>query len=180
MALFTSNREKRLWGYVLAVVLIIYSSLFLGQPLVKCLGAQNLQALLFLLGMLLVALVVVIYGMQVQPHNLKLVTLIGLAALFLMLFLRLGLAERSHLIEYGVLTVFIHRALNERLQSSMLPLSLWSALITISVSLADEIAQHFIPDRIFDLQDILFNGLTIITTLISISVLEWIRHKFIS
>ena len=179
MALFTSKLEKRLWIYVLTVVTIIYSGLFFGQPLIKILGAQNLQALLFLMGMLLVGLVVVIYGVPIRPQKLGLVTLIGFSTMLMMLFLRLGLTERSHLIEYGVLTVFIHRALVERTkhQSNSAIVHWLTLLLAFAVSVFDEWAQKFIPYRVFDLQDIIFNALAISMCLAFIILLKWIKIK---
>lgn len=70
MALFASDRERRLWLWTLAVVVAIYSSL-------------------------------------------------GIAAAYVLAFVRMSIPEeRTHLVEYGVVGVFLYQALAERASRS--------------------------------------------------------------
>ncbi len=55
MPIFTSSREKRLWFWVLVVLVAIFSTLFIGQPLIQLFSNQDIQAVFFVLGMVLVA-----------------------------------------------------------------------------------------------------------------------------
>ena len=58
----TDIREKYLWLAVILVYLTILSTLFIGQPLANELRDQNVQAVVFLLGMFLVAVAVFLPG----------------------------------------------------------------------------------------------------------------------
>ena len=73
--LFSSRRERRLWGWTLAVVAAIYATLGLASTLAKV--PQNLAAVFFLAGMLLVALTVLTQGLQVRPRGLEIRRRVG-------------------------------------------------------------------------------------------------------
>lgn len=181
-SLFTSRREKRLWLWALAVLVAIFSTLFVGRPLLNVLGEQNIQAGIFLLGMLLVGVVILIHGLRSRPGKVEMVTLLGIAAVYIMLFLRLGLPERSHLIEYSVLAIFIHKALLERkIQGKHIPQpALLAILIAFLIGVLDEFIQIFLPDRVFDPTDMLFNGIAVIMAIGASSFLSWVRKRIIS
>ena len=114
MGLFSSRRERRLWLWALAVVALIFASLGFSGRLVDLLGNDNVAAGAFGLALLLVAATILTDGLQSKPTHIEMAVAFGIAAVILMALLRLTLAERSHLIEYGVLAVFIHAALTER------------------------------------------------------------------
>ena len=177
MSLFTSSLEKRLWISALVVTLAIYATLFLGRPLLELLGNQNIQAILFLLGMVLVAVVIAISGILTQNSKTVFVIFFGILAVYLMFFLRLGLAERSHLIEYGVLTILVYNALLERKRNGkkISAVALKAIVITFLIGCIDEYIQLLIPNRYFDFTDILFNGMVIILAVIGSLVLTWLR-----
>ena len=59
---FTSDRERRLWAWTLAVVAAIYSTLGLAQTLAAVLGDSGAGAGLFILCCLLVLTAVVTQG----------------------------------------------------------------------------------------------------------------------
>lgn len=179
MSLFTSTQEQRFWLLALLVATTILSTLFIGQPLRRRLSSQDLQALVFLGGMLTLALAVVLQGWQSKPRVLEIVIWLALLAVCGMFFLRLGLPERSHLIEYSALTIFILNALQERSKQRQLLVSPYLAtfLLAFPLGLFDEMLQRFIPDRVFDPNDILFNALAIGMTIGVISLLRWARHK---
>ena len=179
MSLFTSTQEKRFWLLALLVATTILSTLFIGQPLRRLLSSQDLQAVIFLGGMLTLALAVVLQGWQSKPHVLEIIIWLSLIAVCGMFFLRLGLAERSHLIEYSALTIFMLNALQERSKQRQLLVSPYLAtfLLAFPLGLFDEILQRFIPDRVFDPNDILFNALAIGMTIGVISLLRWAKVK---
>jgi hypothetical protein len=55
------------------------------------------------------------HGLNSRPGGLEIVIALGIVAVYLMVFTRITiLEERTHLIEYSVLAVFIHEALLER------------------------------------------------------------------
>ena len=94
-------------------------------------------------------------------------------------FWRLGLAERSHLIEYSVLAIFIHKALLERIQNGeKVPLTALTAFgLTVLIGAIDEGNQYFLPSRVFDVEDIMFNSLAAFMAIGGSSLLMWIRQR---
>lgn len=180
MSLFTSSREKKLWLWVLVVIAAIFSTLFIGQPLFKLLANQNLQAAYFLLGMALVGATIIVHGLKTKSSKFEISLWLGLAGVYTMLFLRLGLPERSHLMEYSVLAVFIHKAISERInQGKRIPFPAFlSFLITFLIGVMDECLQIFLPNRVFDPEDIVFNGMAAAMAIGASSLLSWGRRKW--
>ena len=180
MPLFKSSQEKRYWLFASLVLIAILSTLTLGQPLQRLLIDQNIQAAIFMLGMLLTGVVIVIHGLKVQPSKTEIIFWIGLIAVYLMLFLRLGIPERSHLIEYSVLSIFIHKALIERLSSNsqFFKPALMAFIITCLIGIFDEAIQYFLPQRVFDWEDILFNTLAAFMAIGGSLILQWAKRKF--
>ncbi len=177
--LFTSAYEKRLWLCAMAVLAAIYATLFVGTPLANQLRDQDIQAVFFVSGMLLAAATVIFHGLRTKPGKLELSILIGIIAVYSMLIFRLGAPERSHLIEYSVLAIFIHMALVERAIRKKLILKpgLLALIISFLIGVLDEVLQILIPNRVFDLEDILFNGLAVSMAITSGALLTWIRKK---
>ncbi len=162
MSLFSSNRERRLWIWTAVVVAAIYSTLGLARSLVEHLGNDFVSVWLFLLGCLLVLLTVVTQGLKVRPGGAEIAVALGVAAAYLLILVRMSVpTERSHLVEYGVVAVFIHEALRERKrQGRRVPVPALLAIVAASlVGAVDEGIQKLIPSRVFDPVDILFNVL---------------------
>lgn len=178
--MFTSSREKRLWSYVLVVWGGIFASLFFGEPLAEIFSDQNWQAAVFLSSMLLIAITVLVHGVKTRPRSIDLVVWLGLIAVYLMVLLRLGLPERTHLIEYSVLALFMHRVLEERMGRDS---RIWKPALlalggTVLAGVADECLQLFLPDRVFDPVDIFFNSMAAFMAIGSLLVLKWTRRIF--
>lgn len=180
MSLFKSSREKRLWLYVGLVLMAIFSTLVFGYPLLEIFGNQNIQAAIFMLGMLLIGLTIVLSGLKTQRDKMEIVVWLGFVAVYLLLFLRMGLAERSHMIEYSVLAIFMHKAFIERLgqERKKLFIGVLAFIVTFMVGILDECIQIFLPDRVFDPIDILFNGLVALLAIGGSIILQWIRNKY--
>lgn len=180
MSLFTSDREKRLWIFVIIIVLAIYSTLGLALKMAEFLRNHDLQAVFFLMGMLFVSLTIVTQGLKVRPGGAEIAIALGILAVYFMAFTRITLLEeRSHLIEYSVVAVFIYEALAERKNNGQrLPYpSILTIILTSLIGLLDECIQLFIPSRVFDPQDILFNMLAAVFAVITINVLAWFRKR---
>ncbi len=180
MALFTSSREKQLWFWVALVILGIFLSLFIGRPLLELFSNQDIQAVFFLLGMALTGIIILVHGLKRKTRRTELILLLGIITVYLMLFLRLGLPERSHLIEYSILAIFIHNALHERFRENKgiyKPLLL-SFVIAFLIGVMDELIQIFLPDRVFDLTDILFNGIVITVALTFNLILTLVSQRY--
>ena len=179
MPVFTSTRERRLWSWTLLVLLAIFATLFLGQPLEELFRSQDVRAAVFLLVMLLVGAAIVVHAIKTKPSKTEIVLFLGIAAVYIMFFLRLGMPERSHLLEYSILAIFIHKALIERRRQGKqiaFP-ALIALLAAFLIGILDEGIQLFLPDRVFDPEDIAFNGLAITMAIGSYVILAWVRKK---
>jgi VanZ family protein len=79
---------------------------------------------------------------------------------YLSAWLRIGtLEERTHLFEYGLVAALVHEALVERQENGRwVPRTAVLALV-ISVLLGwlDEGIQSILPNRVYDIRDVLFN-----------------------
>ena len=177
--MFVSRRERRLWWWVLAVVGSIYLTLGLAGRLAGLLEDSGLDAILFALGMLLVGATVVVQGLSKRPSGIQIGVVLGVAAVYLMLFLRLTLAERTHLIEYGVVASFIYEALRERAEHGgrvRFPAML-TILVTGLIGTLDEVIQVLLPTRVFDPVDILFNVLAAAMAVLARLVVERAKRR---
>lgn len=180
MKLFTSTKEKWHWILVALVVFAILIVLFTGSPLLSLFNNQNHQAILFVSGMVLSGSSILFYGLKSKSIKREIGIFLGLAGVFLMLFLRLGLTERSHVIEYSVLTLFVFTAFEERSKNKPDANSpiLNTFLFSIPIGIIDESIQILRPERVFDINDIVFNSLVCIATIAALASIRWIRKTF--
>ena len=179
MGFFSSARERRLWLWALAIVALIFASLGFSGRVVDLLSDDTAGAAAFSVALLLVAATVLTDGLQTRPTRVEVAVAFGVAAVILMVFLRLALAERSHLIEYGVLGVFIHAALSERAERGRLVP--WPAALAIlaaaAIGVIDEAIQLALPHRVFDPVDMLFNTLAAGSAVVAGLVLARVRRS---
>jgi len=182
MALFKSARERRLWYGTLAVLIAIYSTLGLARTLAGTLRDRGVLSDGIWLGIFLVAATVVAHGLKLRPSKIEIAVWLGIAAAYLFILLRMALPEeRSHLIEYSVLAVFIHEALRERNNNggNIRYPSLIAVVGTALFGVIDECIQVLLPSRVFDLVDMAFNAFAGLLAIVSSRLLSWIRNLFI-
>ena len=182
MISFKTSREKRYWLLAAVVYSLILLSLSFGVAFQRLLWDPGVQIVLFLLGMLLTAVTILVYGLKLRPGGTELLVWLGFATVGILLIFRLGAPERSHLMEYGVLALFIYKALIERSNATALMLPALLALIVTSLLGAiDEGIQFLIPNRVFDTEDILFNCLAALLaiggSLILYRLRKWFRSR---
>ncbi|MEN3324514.1 VanZ family protein [Mariniflexile soesokkakense] len=179
MTLFTSSREKRLWFWAFIVFNTIYATLFMGRPLACQLRDQNVQAFFFVLGILLVGTAIIIHGVRTKPSKSEISILLGIIAVYVMFIFRLGASERSHVIEYSVLAIFIHKALVERVHQKKLILApaFLALIFTSLIGVLDECIQIILPNRVFDHQDILFNVIAVTMAIGASALLTCVRKR---
>ena len=127
----------------------------------------------------LLGLTVLAGGLRLRPRGAEIAVLLGLAVVCFMLLARTTLAERTHLIEYSVVAVFIHEALAERKrQGRPVPAhGLLAIAATTLIGTLDELIQIFLPSRVFDPIDILFNFLASVTTVAALTALGRTRRR---
>lgn len=176
--LFSTDRERRLWIWTLVVVVTIYATLGLASQLAQLLYNQGLSAAVLLFCMGLIGLMVLTQGLRTRPRGMEIGIGLGIASVYLMVFLRLTIPERSHLIEYSVVAVLIYEALIERATHGRRVLAppLLAVLATSFIGAIDEFTQLFLPSRHFDWTDMLFNFLASLMAVVSMVVLGWARR----
>ena len=178
--MFTSHRERRLWLWTMVVVVTIYSTLGLAGVLAGELGESGLDALSFVAGFLLVLVATVTFGLRGHGGRSQTFVALGISAVYVLLFTRLtSPVERSHLIEYGVVALLIYGALIERRRNGR-PVTV-PALLAVGaasvVGLIDEVLQWFLPNRVFDPIDIVFNAGAALLAVVSAETLAWTRRR---
>ena len=134
---------------------------------------------LFILACLLVLATILTQGLKTRPSGAEIGVASGVVAAYLLVFVRMTIpTERSHLIEYGVVAVFIYEALTERAsQGRRVPVpALLAVGATSLLGLFDECIQAFLPDRVFDPRDILFNFLAGVMAVAASVALGWARR----
>lgn len=110
--------------------------------------------------MALVGLTILLLGLRARPRLAQVGVALGIAVVYLLVFVRMAIPEeRTHLIEYGVLGVLVYQALLERQRNAGAPRrpAILAIAITALLGLVDELIQRFLPGRVFDPRDILFN-----------------------
>ena len=178
MLLFASKRERRLWAWTLAVVATIYSTLGLARTLAGSWGDSTLGAGLFALCCVMILATVLTRGFKSRPGGAEVGVAVGIAAVYLLVLARMSSpTERSHLIEYGVVALLIHEALTERVsQGRRVPAAaLLAVSLAILLGVIDEFIQLYLPSRVFDPVDILFNVLAAVMAIAASSALSWAR-----
>lgn len=101
-------------------------------------------------------------------------------AAYLLVFVRMSIpTERSHLIEYGVVALFMYEALKERARHGhRIPfVGLLTILATGLIGVVDECVQLFLPGRMFDYRDMLFNVLAGTMAVVACTALRWAGRR---
>lgn len=127
--------------------------------------------------MALVGATIILHAFRTRPGKTELTVLLGIIAVYVLFFLRLGLPERSHLMEYSVLAIFVHKAITERANNGKrIPNpAIVAFLITLLIGVVDECIQLVLPYRVFDMLDIVFNGIAIAMAIGSAILLSRVR-----
>jgi glucan phosphoethanolaminetransferase (alkaline phosphatase superfamily) len=76
--------------------------------------------------------------------------------------------EKMHFIEYGLLSIFVFKALRHNIKSRSI--YLYSALIVFCVGFLDESIQYVLPNRVYDAKDVIVDGAAGILSLLLIGL----------
>jgi hypothetical protein len=163
MSWFTSDRERRLWFWALAVVVAIYSTLGLAGTLGEALRERYPLDDVFFGCFLVLVATILGSGVLRRPGRLQIWAELGVIAVYAMVVLRMATdpAHRTHLFEYGLVAVLIYHALAERRRGGgrvRAPAAL-ALGITVLLGSLDEGIQWLLPNRVFDIVDVGFNAL---------------------
>lgn len=177
---FAFTRERRLWVATVLVVLTIYFTLGLTVGWLRLLQASGWGTGVFLLGCCLLLVFVVTRGMTVIPSGKEVAVAIGIAILYSVTLSYIEHPEeRIHVIMYGVVALLIYAALLERsVHGGRFSLaSILVVAITTALGSIDEVLQLVLPNRVFDVHDILYNILASVMAVISNGALRWVRGQ---
>ena len=172
---FTSPRQRRLWLTVGGVVLAIWTTLGLAGVLAERLEPTGLPAAVFGLAFLCVVAAIVGHGIALRASRRQAWVLVGIVAAYAMVFVRLGVVERTHLFEYGIVGILVHAALLERVANGgrvRWP-AVTAALAAAALGWIDEGIQAVLPNRVYDLRDVAFNALAGAMAVAATVVLRW-------
>ena len=177
--LFTSDRERRLWCWALAVVVAIYSTLGLAGTLAEVLREHHLLPAAFFFLMFLTVAAIVGSGLKRRPGRREIWVGLGLMAVYGMLVLRMSgsIEERTHLFEYGIVGVLIYQALSERSGNGRrVPVPAVLALVvTALVGWIDEGIQAVLPNRVYDNFDVFSNVVAAVIGIGGSVVIGWLN-----
>ena len=157
---FASGRERRLWAWAALVVAAIFATLGTAQALADAAVDQGLVSDLFWVGLWLVAAAVATHGLRIRPGGREWAVGLGVAGALLIAGLRTVVpGDRSHLIEYAIVAVLVHAALEERAAAGRpVPRPALLAIgLTVGLGLLDETLQAVVPGRVFSLFDLAFD-----------------------
>lgn len=159
--LFVSPRERRLWLATGAVVVAIWTSLGFAGGLAERLASSGLLESAFALGFLVVIAVVLGHALSTRATARRLWATVGVVAAYAMVFVRLGVVERTHLFEYGLVAVLVQAALLERRVggAGVRWPGLTAVVVAAGLGWVDEGIQALLPNRVYDLRDVGFNAL---------------------
>jgi VanZ family protein len=138
-----------------AYLFCLYASLGIARPVAEYLRARNLLRLT-VLALFTLALPAVLRWRAAAAGRTKMLLRLALVAMLLTAAFVLAKTpeERLHFLTYSLLGWLLAWSLEEKNVSPLLTLLLvWLA------GTGDELIQGWLPDRVFDLRDILFNGL---------------------
>ncbi|MBD3163162.1 MAG: VanZ family protein [Candidatus Latescibacteria bacterium] len=177
MVRFTSARERRLWYWVLAVLVAIYSTVGLAGTVAQALQGQGLLGVAFGLAFLVVAMAVAGIALHRRPKAVEVWVAIAVVTVYAMIIVRMGVGpvERTHLFEYGLLAVLIHQALLERRrnEASVRGPALLAIVTTALLGWGDEGLQAMLPNRVYDLRDVGINALAGVVATTASATLAW-------
>lgn len=180
MSVFRTRRELRLWLWAALVVLAIYSTLGLAGTLAGSLRDRGLLDAAFVAGFVLVIATIAGAGLRLRWAGIEIWVATGVAAAFALLIVRTGIsaADRTHLVEYGVVATLVHQALLERfsVNGRRWRAALLAWVITATLGSLDEVIQAFIPNRVFDPLDIGVNALAGLGAIAASVAIGWARR----
>lgn len=162
------------------VLIGILSTLGPAQSLAQELRARNLLRLTMAAVLAPTLLVLAWRWIRTRPGKAEVAVALGTVFVFLWAWARVETPEeRTHLLEYGILTVLVHRALLERQANGRLAKSpaVLAVVISVGLGLLDEGVQLFLPNRVFDWRDIGFNVFAVAVAMGARLAVAWVRRR---
>jgi flagellar basal body-associated protein FliL len=144
------------------------------------LRSAGLLVPIFIAGLILIVAAVVAAALKLRVGTWEVAVLLGTGAAYALVFVRMELPEeRTHILEYVLVALFVFEALNERSRNLGKPRAgaVMAVVIAASFGAIDEALQAALPNRVFDLRDIAFNTLAAVMAVAARTALGWARSK---
>ena len=178
-SLCSSDRERRLWIWTLAVVVAIYASLAFAGRLADVLRARDLLGAALVTAFFVMLVAMAGLALKRRPAGREIWVVLGVVAVYAMALGRIGIAEeRGHLFEYGLVAVLVYQALSERVRGGRrvrAPAAL-AVVATALLGWLDEGIQLLLPNRVYDIRDVGFNALAALMAVLGSLALAWARE----
>jgi len=78
--------------------------------------------------------------------------------------------DKVHLLQFGLLSVFLYNALKVDISRYDIMLYVFGVLICVLVAFFDETIQLYLPNRVFDWKDVLFDSVSSLITFLIIRI----------
>ena len=178
MISFTTKRERRLWAWTAIVVVGICTTVFVSGSVLDIVERRTLDSIFVFFFLGLVG-AIVLSGLTKRPGRFEIWIFLGVVAVYTLLFVRLGLPERTHLFEYGLVGVLTYQALLERQRNGpRVPAPAFLAVaVTALLGWLDEGIQALLPNRVYDIRDVGFNALAALMAVGATLALAWARRR---
>lgn len=180
VAWFTSPTERRMWAWAITVTGVIYATLGQVPAIAEALRNRDLLDSTFFGAFLVIVAALIGVGVAVRPGWREVTVVAAVLSTYLMAFLRFANpAERTHLVEFGVVAVLVYLALLERRSNGApvrAPASVAFAIAALLGSI-DEAIQAILPNRVFTLLDIAFNLGAALMAIVAVAALRWARAR---
>ena len=156
------KNKSFVWSLIACYVTLIYSTLYIMRPVLNYLkmtirGYFNLGVALVFLIILSFILVHIINNREVYGLS-QYLWFSFISCLYGLVIYVIDVPEEQiHFIEYGILSGLIYMALSQNVHN--ISVYFLSAFVVFVFGAIDEVIQWILPDRIFDLRDILMNGI---------------------
>jgi len=173
-----SKREKRLWVMTLLGVLTIYCTLGVVRDWLLMVESSGWDLQVFVLVSSIILVIVVTRGITSVPNLREILVALGIVLVYWLILSQINFPEeRIHVIMYGVIALLIHAALLERSAGGQkVPASFFVVIVVTSIfGTIDEIIQIRLPNRVFDVHDILYNFVASVMAVASNTFLRWAR-----
>lgn len=155
-------RFKR-WGYVFFITGLIYSTLYAARPactfLRNNISSFDIKANTFLAAILIIAIAFVYKAKRKGLIKRKTTIFFLIASMFIytIIILQFKLAEEKiHFFEYGILAFLIYRAFIIDVKETKA--YIFSIILVFILGWVDEIIQYLLPNRYYELRDVLMNA----------------------
>lgn len=191
--LFYSPRERGRWLAAAALLGAIYLSLPWVRPLSDRLRDLGILRATMIAGFFFAAagFAVTLRRARPRPGRREALALLPFAAIYLLILATMERAEEAfHFVEYGALAVLVHAALDERHRARaaaglpprrgarrLAAPAIGAVLITAAAGWLDEGIQHLLPERYYDLRDVVINTAAGVLAVSALGALTWARRR---